>query len=128
MDSPPPELLIPRDLLEVRDPLEPEPKTRVVEEDADLYIVKAIMERSNRKWEFKWHGMNISAPIKDPNFYDDFAKHNFTIAPGDEFQARLAIHQERDDLSGVYSNTEYEVLHVYRHVSRPRPGRLELGQ
>jgi hypothetical protein len=128
LDSPPPEIILNRELLEMRDTLDPEPKTRVIEEDADLYIVKAIMERSNRKWEFKWHGINISAPIKDPNFYDDFAKHNFTIAPGDEFQAKIAISQKRDDLSGVYSNTKYEVLHVYRHISRPKPGRLELPQ
>jgi hypothetical protein len=128
LDSPPPEIILNRELLEIRDALDPEPKTRVIEEDADLYIVKAIMERSNRKWEFKWHGINISAPIKDPNFYDDFAKHNFTIAPGDEFQAKIAISQKRDDLSGVYSNTKYEVLHVYRHISRPKPGRLELPQ
>lgn len=128
LDSPPPEVILDRESLEMRSPSDDEPKARVVEEDADLYIVKAIMERSARKWEFKWHGMNISAPIKDPNFYDDFAKHNFTIGPGDEFQARIAIHQKRDDLSGVYSNTKYEVLHVYRHISRPKPGMLALGQ
>lgn len=126
LDSPPPEVILNRELLETRDNSELEPKTRVIEEDADLFIVKAIMERSTRKWEFKWHGMNIPAPIKDPNFYDDFAKHNFTIAPGDEFQARLAIYQKKDDLSGVYSNTKYEVLHVYRHISKPRPANLPL--
>lgn len=128
LESPPPAVIIDRELLETPDSLELEPSTRVVEEDADLYIVKAIMERNTRKWEFKWHGMNISAPIKDPNFYDDFAKHNFTIAPGDEFQARIAVYQKRDDVSGVYSNTKYEVLHVYRHISRPKPGSLSLGQ
>ena len=127
IDSPPPALILPRDLLAIRDePIDPEAKTRVVEEDADLYIVKAIMERSKRKWEFKWHGINISAPIKDPNFYDDFAKHNFTIAPGDEFQARIAIYQERDDISGVYANMRYEVLLVYRHVPHLKPNRLPL--
>jgi hypothetical protein len=128
LDSPPPEILLPRELLGIRDSLEPEPKTRIVEEDADLYIIKAIMERSSRKWEFKWHGMNISAQIKDPKFYDDFAKHSFTIAPGDEFQARIAIHQKRDDVSGVYSNTKYEVLQVYRHISRPKSAKLTLGE
>lgn len=128
LDSPPPAVILERNLLELSEPLEPEPATRVIEEDADLYIVKAIMERSSRKWEFKWHGVNISAPIKDPSFYDDFAKHSFTIAPGDEFQARIAIHQKRDDLSGVYSNTRYEVLNVYRHISRPKPGSLPLQE
>lgn len=125
VNGPPPQLILPRELLAIRDePIDIEAKTRVVEEDCDLYIVKAIMERSNRKWGFRWHGINIAAPIKDPNFYDDFAKHNFTIAPGDEFQARLAIHQKRDDVSGVYANTSYEVLHVYRHVSHPKLARL----
>ena len=127
VNDPPPAMILPRELLAIRDEsVDPEAKTRVVEEDCDLYIVKAIMERSKRKWEFRWHGINISAPIKDPNFYDDFAKHNFTIAPGDEFQARLAIHQKRDDVSGVYTNTSYEVLHVYRHISHPKPSQLPL--
>jgi len=122
IDGPPPTIILPRELLEMRDEqLDTEPKTRVVEEDCNLYIIKAIMERSKRKWEFKWNGISISAPIKDPNFYDDFALHNFTIAPGDEFQARLAIHQRRDDVSGVYANTNYEVVHVYRHISHPKP-------
>lgn len=126
--GPPPNLILPRELLIIRDePLDSEAKTRVVEEDCDLYIVKAIMERSKRKWGFRWHGIDISAPIRDPKFYDDFAKHSFTIAPGDEFQAQLAIHQERDDVSGVYTNKSYEVLHVFRHISRPKPGNLSLG-
>jgi hypothetical protein len=126
--SPPPSLMLPRELLAIRDePIDAEAKTRVVEEDCDLYIIKAIMERSPRKWEFKWHGLTITAPIKDPNFYDDFAKHNFTIAPGDEFQVRLAIYQKKDDVSGVYANTGYEVLQVYRHVSHPRSERLNFA-
>jgi hypothetical protein len=128
LDGPPPALVLPRELLAVRSPLEAEPKTRIIEEDSDLYIVKAIMERSNRKWGFRWHGINISASIKDPKFYDDFAKHNFTIAPGDEFQARLAIRQVRDDVSGVYLNTGYEVIEVYRHVPHPKPVNLPLTE
>jgi len=128
MQSPKPPIIVPRELLAIKDEqLEPEPPTRVIEEDADLYIVKAIMERSTRKWEFKWHGLTISAPIKDSNFYDDFARHDFTIAPGDEFQARLTIHQKRDDVSGIYTNTSYEVTQVYRHISRPRPKNLPLS-
>lgn len=128
MQSPKPSVIVPRQLLAIKgEQLEPEPPTRIIEEDADLYIVKAIMERSTRKWEFKWHGMTISAPIKDSNFYDDFARHDFTIAPGDEFQARLMIHQKRDDISGIYTNTSYEVTQVYRHISRPRPKNLPLS-
>jgi hypothetical protein len=128
VNDPPPEVILPRELLTNEDEhLDSGAKTRVIEEDADLYIIKAIMERSKRKWEFQWHGIAIAAPIKDPNFYDDFALHSFTIAPGDEFQARLAIHQKKDDISGVYANTSYEVLQVYRHVSHLKPGRFAFG-
>jgi hypothetical protein len=127
VDGAPPELVLPRELLESKLELaEPDEKERVVEEDCDLYIVKAIMERSNRKWEFRWRGVRISAPIKDPTFYEEFAKHRFTIAPGDEFQARLAIHQVRDDISGIYTNTRYEVVRVYRRISRPKAEGLAL--
>ncbi|HEY5328318.1 MAG TPA: hypothetical protein VIJ79_00400 [Acidobacteriaceae bacterium] len=127
--GPPPELILPRDLLAIpEESIEiDERKNRIVEEDSDLYIVKAIMEESNRMWGFRWRGVSISAPIKDPNFYKDFASHSFTIAPGDEFQAKLAIHQTKDDVSGVYKNTKYEVLTVYRHISKPRTGRLPLN-
>jgi hypothetical protein len=127
-EGPPPTIILSRQLLaipEERIELE-ESKNRVVEEDCDLYIVKAIMEDSNRKWGFRWRGVSISAPIKDPNFYADFASHNFTIAPGDEFQARLAIYQTKDDVSGVYKNVRYEVVTIYRHVSKPRTAILPL--
>jgi hypothetical protein len=124
----PPEIILPRELLEIRDAaLEEESNARTIEEDCDLQIVKAILERSKRKWEFKWRGVTISAPIKDPNFYTDFSSHNITIAPGDVFQARLAIKQKKDDFSGIYTNTGYEIITVYRHIPKMQPARLELA-
>lgn len=128
--GPPPGIILPRELLAIpEENLEiEEAKNRIVEEDCDLYIVKAIMEGSDRKWGFRWRGVSISAPIKDPNFYSDFASHNFTIAPGDEFQAKLAIYQTKDEFSGVYKNVKYEVLNVYRHVSKPRRAPLPFGK
>lgn len=79
--GPPPDIILPRELLAIRDaPPDEEAKTRIIEEDCDLQIVKAILERSRRKWEFRRRGVTISAPIKDPNFYTDFSSHNITIA------------------------------------------------
>lgn len=128
INDPQPALILPRELLAIRDETQDsEAKTRVIEEDCDLYIVKAILEGKNRKWGFRWHGVDISAPIKDPGFYEDFAKHTFMIAPGDEFQVRLAIYQERDEVSGVYTNKKYEVLQVYRHISHAKAVHLPLA-
>ena len=127
LDGPPPPVILRRELLDIRDiPPEEEAKTRVIEEDCDLQIVKAILEKTKRKWEFRWRGVNISAPITDPNFYVDFSAHSITIAPGDEFQARLAIKQVRDDFSGVYANKSYEVVTVYKHVPKVQPRRLPI--
>ena len=128
VDGPPPGVILPRSVLEIRDsPPEEESKNRTIEEDCDLYIVKAIMEKGTRKWGFRWRGINISAPIIDKRFYTDFSAHNITIAPGDEFQARLAIKQVRDDFSGVYANKSYEVVTVYKHVPKLQPRRLPMA-
>jgi len=93
---------------------------RVIEEACDLQIVKAILERSNRKWEFMWRGVRISAPVLDAKFYTDFFAHNITIAPGDELQVMLAITQERDDRTGIYTNVDYKVIEVFKHIQRVR--------
>lgn len=117
MNSPPPDVLIPRRVIraveiEVANDLD----TRAVFEQCDLQIVKAILERSTRKWEFMWRGVRISAPVLDPQFYEKFFAHDITIAPGDELSVRLAIRQMRDPRTGIYTNVGYEVVEVYDHV------------
>lgn len=92
MDSASPEILIPREAFpqivpNVRD----EGNTRIIEENSDLQIVKAILERNRRKWEFRWRGVKISAPVLDQQFYTGFFAHSIRIAPGDELKARLII-------------------------------------
>jgi hypothetical protein len=119
MTSPEPSLLIPRDSLPTIDPsIRDEPPIRLVEEECELQIVKAILERGDRKWEFMWRGVKISAPVSDDSFYSDFFAHRITIAPGDELRVRLAITQIRDSETGIYTNTRYEVLEVRGHVPR----------
>jgi hypothetical protein len=74
---------------ELEIPVANDPETRVVFEQCDLQIVKAILERSTRKWEFMWRGVKISAPVLDAQFYEQFFAHDITIAPGDELNFRL---------------------------------------
>ena len=95
-----------------------EDNQRSVYEVADLYILRAILERGNRKWEFVWRGIKISAPVFDEKFYDDFFAHRITIAPGDSIEVKLKIYQTRDDDTGIYTNSRYEVIEVLRHVPR----------
>ncbi|ODU93976.1 MAG: hypothetical protein ABT18_06445 [Rhodanobacter sp. SCN 66-43] len=97
---------------------------RVVTEIADLQIVKAILDKSKRKWEFMWRGFKISAPVIDDQFYKDFFAHNITIAPGDVLNVTLHILQQRDEDTGIYRNVGYEVVTVHSHTPRVTQMRL----
>lgn len=126
MEAPSPELLIPqRAIRDVTiEPVNP-PNERVIEEACDLQIVKAILDRTKRKWEFIWRGVRISAPVLDDTFYHDFFAHRITIAPGDVLKVRLAIRQSLDPSIGVYTNAGYEVVEVFQHLQQLRQVPLE---
>jgi hypothetical protein len=117
MDSPKPAIGIPQAVFPaLAATVLPEPDTRVVCETVELQIIKAILERGNRKWEFTWHGIKIHAPITHIQFYERFDAHSITIAPGDVLKAKLQIRQNLDARTGVYSNVAYEVVEVFEHV------------
>lgn len=55
MDSPRPDFLISQSILhdlDIEIDVSHEPDTRTIQEQCDLQIIKAILERSSRKWEF----------------------------------------------------------------------------
>lgn len=101
------------------------PNIRVVPEMVNLQILKAILERSKRKWEFMWRGFKISAPITDELFYINFFAHDITIAPGDVLSVTLHVYQELDQRSGVYRNVRYEVVQVHDHIPRIKQPNLD---
>jgi len=102
-----------------------EENTRVITEIAKLEILRAILQRSKRKWEFVWRGIKIPAPVLDQAFYDDFFAHKVTIAPGDSLEAQIRIHQVKDPDTGIYTNDKYEVLEVIRLIPRLKQTTIE---
>ncbi|CAM5553546.1 hypothetical protein [Eoetvoesiella caeni] len=119
MHSPEPEVSIPRkSIIGASLQLEIEEPIRTIEENVDLQIIKAILERSRRKWEFMWRGIKISAPVTDERFYVEFFAHDIKIAPGDVLRVRLQIKQTRDPDTGIYANQGYEIIEVYEHAPR----------
>ena len=127
MTSPPPEIPIPRStLIALAEELPVDPDSRVVTEEAEVQIVKAILKKSARKWEFVWRGINISAPVVAEQFYREFFAHEITIAPGDTLVVTLAIRQTRDRDTGIYRNSGYEIVQVHKHV--PRIRQMPLGE
>lgn len=108
------------------EPDENEGPTRQIIEMAKLEILRAILERSRRRWEFVWRGIKISAPVLDQVFYNDFFAHRITIAPGDSLEVRLKIYQRRDQDTGIYTNDKYEVTEVLNHLPRPEQTSFQL--
>jgi predicted DCC family thiol-disulfide oxidoreductase YuxK len=88
------------------------PNRRFVDEIAELEIIRAILERSRRRWEFVWRGIRIAAPVTDEAFYMEFAAHEVTIAPGDILEVKLRVYQRLDVAANIYINDSYEVIEV----------------
>jgi len=126
INSAAPEVLITRESLQAYLPTTSgeEPFQRTVLETCDLQIVKAILERSDRKWEFRWRGVKVSAPVTDQSFYSNFFAHRIMIAPGDELQVRMKITQIRQPESNIFTNVGYEVVEVLGHT--PKLEQLEM--
>jgi hypothetical protein len=106
---------------------EPDLDERVLDEVTDLRILRAILERSRRRWEFVWNGIRISAPVVDDRFYEELAAHKITIAPGDFLRVRVRVLQKRDPRLGVFLNRSYEVTEVLEHRPR-RPSQTTLSK
>jgi len=106
--------------------LEPDGDERELVETTDLQILRAILERSRRLWQFAWNGVRISAPVVDEKFYQDFFARRITVAPGDSLRVKLVVHQKRDPGHGVFMNTSYEVVEVIKHIARSSTEQLPL--
>jgi len=100
------------------------PTTRKVTERTTVGIIKAVLRRSKRKWQFSWQGVEISAPITDPEFFDRLASRQISIAQGDSLDVDLQITQSFDSDTLVWLNTFYEVVKVYELVEGPRQSSL----
>lgn len=124
MDSPRPEIIVSRDtIVTLSSGIKIEEEgTRVITEIVELQILKAILEKGKRKWEFMWRGIKISAPITSGKFYEDFFAHDITIAPGDSLEVKLEIKQIKDEVTGIYKNENYEVVEVFGHIPRLKQG------
>lgn len=103
---------------------EDDPNTRDIIEVTDVQILRAILERSKRRWEFVWNGIRIAAPVTDQVFYDDFFAHKVKIAPGDMLRVRLRIRQKRHKEAPLFINESYEVITVLSHMPEPEQQRL----
>lgn len=123
IDDPTPVAIVPRSsfpVLAAPEATEPSDKRRYRDDRTNVTVVRAILEKSARRWQFIWQGIRIAAPIRDTTFFDKLASHEYWFAQGDSLDVLLRVHQIRDDMSGAFLNESYEVLTVYgiRHIER----------
>lgn len=121
MDEPP-QIEIPRERFALIStaPSVPQEDTRELLEEVDLEILRAILEKSRRRWEFVWNGTRISAPVSDDRFYSDFFAHKIMVAPGDILHAKLRVRQRRLPGVGIFVNESFEVVEVLQHIQRAK--------
>lgn len=93
-------------------------------EEAHLQLIKVILEKGKRKWEFAWKGIKISAPVSDDKFWDKMARGEISIKQGDSIKANMQIIQVLDPYSKVFFNESYEVMEVIDYIPSPEQGRL----
>ena len=119
----PPAVMIPRaDFARVRAIAErQEGRTRTRPQDAVITIIKAVYGKSDRKWEFVWNGVKISALIRDPIFLADLKQRRYLIGTGDALDVVLSIEQVWDEEANVWLNIDYSVSHVKRHIPGVSP-------
>lgn len=91
----------------------------LIKEDQTLSLLKVILERGTRKWEFVWNGIRISAPVIDDQFWEDMRQRKIQISQGDSIVADIRIHQVLDPYSRVYLNERYEIVNVKHHIKSP---------
>jgi hypothetical protein len=127
-DAEAPALLIPRDQFDaIRDAaVSGGPKTRTIPQEATVHILKAVLGKADRKWEFVWNGVKITATIADPAFLADFIARKYLIGTGDSLEVTLMIDQVWDDDSKVWLNTAYSVHFVKKFIAGASPQRLAL--
>ena len=123
--DPKPDIIISREsIIEGSGIVADEEGSRIITELVELKILKAILERSRKKWGFMWRGVKISAPVTDMQFYNRFCARDITIAPGDSLHVTLQIKQIKDDDTGVYVNKSYEVVEVHEHIPASKQAKL----
>ncbi|MGO4682364.1 hypothetical protein [Hyphomicrobium sp. 2TAF46] len=90
-----------------------------------LLVVKAVLKRSSRKWEFDLNGQDVSAPIIDGTFFDRLQLRTISLSQGDSLDADLKVMQKFDRENNVWHTTGYEIVHVYDVIPGQPPTTLE---
>jgi hypothetical protein len=97
-------MAFPNELLETNEEV-------IIKENVDLSVLKLVFKK-NRKWEFIYNGMKISAYIVDDDFWARVDRGE-SFRKGDIIKADLEISRVFDEEVNTYVNMRYRVIKVY---------------
>lgn len=101
---------------------EPEPeRTRTETVPLNIYQI-TFSER--HQWQFYYHGIRVSARVKDEAFLERVAAGAEKFANGDTLVCDLVIGQIFDAQANTYINRSYAVVKVHQHHPRPEQGEI----
>lgn len=83
-----------------------------------------VFEGEDRKWDFLYNGVKISATVQDENFWKQINSGK-SFSRGDSLVADLRIIREYDPSVAAYINKGYQVINVREH--HPRGYREQLS-
>lgn len=90
------------------DVAKPEEDIKVTEDRSKIQIIRPILEKRKRKWEFVWRGVRVSGYINDKAFSDSIEK-GVRLGIGDQLDVTMEIRQIRDTATNTWINELYTI-------------------
>ena len=99
----------------VRNEIEkPKEGIKIEKQFTTLFVLKAVFEKKNRKWEFYYRGNKISAIIKDQNFLNLVDKGE-RFGKGSTLEVEMDIIKKFDKTVNTFVIVGYEIIKVKKH-------------
>ncbi|MFC0240450.1 hypothetical protein [Rhodopseudomonas telluris] len=89
-----------------------------------MTVLTAVLEKSKRKWQFLWAGQKVYADIRDDEFFEKLANHEYEFGQGDVLTVDLVVSQRLNEIVGAYENVSFHVTKVHDHARGPKQGTL----
>lgn len=85
-----------------------------------VIVVTAVLEKTKRKWQFLWNSQKISADIRDDQFFEKLAQHEYEFGQGDSLIVDLVAEQSLNEIVKAYETKGYHITRVHSHSKGPK--------
>jgi hypothetical protein len=90
------------------EPVKPEENAKIFSDRTKIQIIRPILEKRKRRWEFVWRGVRVSGYIEDQAFFDSIGK-GLKLGIGDQIEVTIEIRQIKDPSTDAWINETYTI-------------------